>query len=67
VVVSGLVLSALALVATTADVSDEPPGNANLLPAQFGGQPAAGLSTSQVMPTLSPSSTPVPAGLVGMR
>jgi hypothetical protein len=65
--VSGLVLSALALVATNAQVSDEPPTNANLLPAQFGGPPAPGVSTSQVVPSPSPSSTPAPAGLVSAR
>lgn len=67
VVVSGLVLSALALVATTADVSEEQPSNANLLPAQFGSPLSPGPSTSQVMPEPSRSSAPVPAGLVSMR
>jgi anti-sigma factor RsiW len=79
VVVSGLVLSALVLVVTSAYTGaiandTKPPQNANLLPAQFGA-PAAPVTTSQVVPT--PVSTPpvpfelttppVPAGLVGVR
>jgi anti-sigma factor RsiW len=69
VVVSGLVLSALALVVTTADVSDEPPQNANLLPAQFGRPIAPATSTSLVTPSLSTSfpELPVPVGYSGRR
>lgn len=67
VVVSGLVLSALALVATTPTVTEQPPRNANLLPAQFGAPVAPPTSTSQVLPTPSGSSTPVPARLASIR
>jgi hypothetical protein len=65
VVVSGLVLSALALVVTSGNAGEvangtgPKPQNANLLPAQFVA-PAAPVVTSTVM-------TPPPAGVVGVR
>ncbi|GAB3709860.1 hypothetical protein GCM10027598_15260 [Amycolatopsis oliviviridis] len=71
VVVSGLVLSALALVATSGDGSEEQPNtglvppqgvNAGLLPAQLGGgaKPEPPRSTA---PSPSTSSVPVPASI----
>jgi anti-sigma factor RsiW len=67
VVVSGLVLSALALVVTTTDVSDEPPRNVNLLPAQFGRPAGPVTSTSQAVPAPSFGNLPIPAGFAGLR
>jgi anti-sigma factor RsiW len=78
VVVSGLVLSALALVATGGDTGEvatdtgpqSPPQGVNLLPAQFGqlGGPAApGVTTSEVVPAPLSSTVPLTAGLVAGR
>ncbi|HEY3711204.1 MAG TPA: zf-HC2 domain-containing protein [Amycolatopsis sp.] len=57
VVVSGLVLSALALVGTSADSGEgstdpgpQPPPNANLLPAQMGVQPLLSPTSTSVRP-----------------
>ncbi|MFK0244355.1 zf-HC2 domain-containing protein [Amycolatopsis azurea] len=70
VVVSGLVLSALALVATSGDGSEEQPNtglvppqgvNAGLLPAQLGGaKPAEQPRSTAPSPSPSTSSVPVP-------
>jgi hypothetical protein len=65
--VSGLVLSALALVATTPTITEQPPRNANLLPAQFGAPVAPPTNTFQVVPTPSFKSTPFPARLASIR
>jgi anti-sigma factor RsiW len=71
VVVSGLVLSALALVVTSADTGEvtndtgpKSPPNVNLLPAQFGAP--APVMTSQVAPP-PVSTTSAPGGLRSMR
>jgi anti-sigma factor RsiW len=71
VVVSGLVLSALALVATSSDTGEvandtgpKPPHNVNLLPAQFGAP--ASVKTSLVVPPPASTSS-APGGLPNMR
>ena len=78
VVVSGLVLSALALVVTGGDTGEvatdtgpqSPPQGVNLLPAQFGqlGGPAAPeVTTSKVVPVPPSTSVAMPVGLVAGR
>jgi anti-sigma factor RsiW len=78
VVVSGLVLSALALVVTGGDTGEvatdtgpqSPPQGVNLLPAQFGnlgGPVVPDVTTSRPVPTPSSSTTPIPVGLVARR
>ncbi|SEP52648.1 zf-HC2 domain-containing protein [Amycolatopsis saalfeldensis] len=67
VVVSGLVLSALALVGTSADSgegstdpSPQPPPNANLLPAQMGVQPLLSPTSTSVRPVSDTTTAAVP-------
>jgi anti-sigma factor RsiW len=64
VVVSGLVLSALALVGTSADSGEgstdpgpQPPPNANLLPAQMGVQPLLSPTSTSVRPVSDTTTT----------